>query len=108
LVGFLTTARFGVGSATGNASRVIAEMATPGLIVSALRQPMPHIHRYKDCHGSGYGHCASLQLGDVFTTYAKQKAPRLLREAEGLASGSELFGCHGVSIPETSGGHFGQ
>jgi uncharacterized protein with PIN domain len=45
-------------------------------------------------HGSGYGHCASLQLGDVFAPYAKGKAPRLLREAEGLASGSELFGCH--------------
>jgi hypothetical protein len=30
----------------------------------------------------------------MFTAYAKGKAPRLLREAERVASGSELFGCH--------------
>jgi hypothetical protein len=45
-------------------------------------------------HGSRDWHGAGFQLGDVFTPYAKGKAPRLLREAEGLASGSELFGGH--------------
>jgi hypothetical protein len=45
-------------------------------------------------HGSRNWHGASFQLGDVFAPYAKGKAPRCLREAERVAGGSELFGCH--------------
>ena len=69
---------------SGDCARVSASIA---------RKTVAQIHRDKDRNGSGYGR-ATLNLGDMLTPYAKQKAPCLLREAEGVAGGSEGGGSH--------------